>query len=439
MKSIKILGEVHKFETITYPLDENNYFSIDRTNLIFNGEVNTSCLLKTLEGNINNETFNFESLIRETPLKNYLEYRNTVNFINECSLRINKKKYFNFNTESQTGISVCDSSSINELIDNDKHRIIPNKLWETCIIPIDKKVETFDIVPIYFYNGSMKYKNTPVITILEIVINILSKKFPSFKVQLHKLATSELNISNIKNESFEERVQKSNEELLLEIEQLKKENELLKIKNKSNSYEETEKLYDKYMNESELFRNEVKRYLIETQKQFIDSYIEGSKIKIIDSFKSNSRSTSSIELGDSGENYVKDLLNELKIKYEDTSGTAYQSDIHIKDEVNKIIYILEVKNRSSIPRSEITKFNRDIENITKLNQDYTIVPLFISLSNSNINESKGKFNITDNVTYITLPYVTKETLQMFFELNRNNIKYIQKIKILKKYLKKKQN
>ena len=272
MESIKILEEVHKFETITYPLGKNNYFTIDKTNFIFNNEVNTLCLLKRLEGNINNEYFNFETLIKETILKDYLKEQNNVNFINECSLRINKKKYFNFNTESQRPFGLCDSTSIDELLDNDKH-IIPNKLWETCIIPIDNKVENFVIVPIYFYNGSMKYKNTPIITTLEIITDILSKKFPSFKVQLHKLVTSELNISNIKNESFEERVQKSNEELLLEIEQLKKENELLKIKNKSNSYEETEKLYDKYMNESELFKNEVKRYLIETQKQFIDNYL----------------------------------------------------------------------------------------------------------------------------------------------------------------------
>ena len=210
MESIKILEEVHKFETITYPLGKNNYFTIDKTNFIFNNEVNTLCLLKRLEGNINNEYFNFETLIKETILKDYLKEQNNVNFINECSLRINKKKYFNFNTESQRPNGLCDSTSIDELLDNDKH-IIPNKLWETCIIPIDNKVENFVIVPIYFYNGSMKYKNTPIITTLEIITDILSKKFPSFKVQLHKLVTSELNISNIKNESFEERVQKSNE------------------------------------------------------------------------------------------------------------------------------------------------------------------------------------------------------------------------------------
>ena len=277
MKSIKILDNVHKFETIIYPLDKNNYFSVDRSNFVFNDELNSSCLLKTLKGSINNEYFNFDLLNKDLSLKDYLEDQNNVNFINECSLRINKKKYFNFNVESHGAIAPCDIISINEIL-NDQQHIIPSKLWETCIIPIDNKVENFDVVPIYFYNGSMKYKNTPIITVLEIIIDILSKKFPSFKVQLHKLATSELNISNIKNETFEERVQKSNEELLLEIEQLKKENELLKNKNKSNSLQETEKLYDKYMNESELFRNEIKRINCELFKEFIDNYIEGNKI-----------------------------------------------------------------------------------------------------------------------------------------------------------------
>ena len=168
-------------------------------------------------------------------------------------------------------------------------------------------------------------------------------------------------------------------------------------------------------------------------------YSEGDKIDIIETFKSNTRSTSSIDLGNIGENYVKNILDELQLKYEDHSGVKYHSDIHIKDETNKIIFILEVKNRSSIPRTEIEKFKRDIENITNLNPDYTIVPLFISLSNSNINETKGKFNITDNVTYITLPYVTKETLQMFFELNRNFIQYLHSNEELNKSIKSNQN
>ena len=277
MKAIKILDEVYRFETITYPLDEHNYFSIDRISFVFDNKVNTSCLLKTLTGYINDKSFNFESLIRETILKDYLKDQDTINFINECSLKINKKKYFNFNSESQALISACDSPNINELLDDQK-QIIPSKLWETCIIPIDNKVENFDIIPIYFYNGSMKYKNTPIITILEIVIDILSKKFPLFKVQLHKLATSELNISNIKNDTFEERVQKTNEELLLEIEQLKKENELLKNKNKSNSYENFDNLYERYIKEDQNFYNEVKRFIYETTPEFVINYTKNNKL-----------------------------------------------------------------------------------------------------------------------------------------------------------------
>ena len=76
-------------------------------------------------------------------------------------------------------------------------------------------------------------------------------------------------------------------------------------------------------------------------------YSEGDKIDIIETFKSNTRSTSSIDLGNIGENYVKNILDELQLKYEDHSGVKYHSDIHIKDETNKIIFILEVKNRSS--------------------------------------------------------------------------------------------
>ena len=168
-------------------------------------------------------------------------------------------------------------------------------------------------------------------------------------------------------------------------------------------------------------------------------YSEGNKINTSQIIKEQFRSTSSIDLGNIGENYVKDLLKELEIKYEDTSGVKYHSDIHIKDEVNKNIYILEVKNKKEINNNDITKFKRDIENITKLNTDYTIVPLFISLSNSYINETITKFNITDNLTYITLPYVTKETLQMFFELNRNFIQYLHSNEEVNKSIKSNQN
>ena len=74
-------------------------------------------------------------------------------------------------------------------------------------------------------------------------------------------------------------------------------------------------------------------------------YSEGNKINTSQIIKEQFRSTSSIDLGNIGENYVKSLLNELQIKYEDHSGVKYHSDIHIKDKTNEIIYILEVKIR----------------------------------------------------------------------------------------------
>ena len=273
---------------------------------------------------------------------------------------------------------------------------------------------------------------------MKLLLIFFQKKFPSFKLQIHNLCTTELQISNIKEETFEERTKLSYEELL---ELYKKEHEEnLKLKEtKFNIYENFERNFNELYNKDENFTNEIKRFIYETIPEYVINYTENSKINTSKLYQDKFRCTSSIDLGNIGENYVKDLLNELEIKYEDHSGVKYHSDIHIKDEVNHIIYILEVKNRSSIPRTEIEKFKRDIENITNLNPDYTIVPLFISLNNSNINETKGKFNITDNVTYITLPYVTKETLQMFFELNRNVIQYLHSNEELNKSIKTNQN
>ena len=166
--------------------------------------------------------------------------------------------------------------------------------------------------------------------VLEIITDILSKKFPSFKTQLHNLCSQELNKANLTDSNLEDISNLSKEELLELYKKEHEENLKFKEKTKTNSLEETEKLYDKYMNESELFRNEIKRINCELFKEFIDNYQKGNKINTSQIIKEQFRSTSSIDLGNIGENYVKELLKELEIKYEDTSGIKYQSDIHIK-------------------------------------------------------------------------------------------------------------
>ena len=438
LTSITILDSTYKLSKLRYPLNDKDWFEFIGIRFEYNKKFITLGLLKTITGVIQNESFTYESLNKDLKLYNYLTVQNNIFLINEISLKINKKKWFDINEKKSPEISGDFSINSSDLINEENGLFIPDKLLKTCIIKPYTNYENYNLIPIFHFHGSNSYV-TQNICILEIVVDILSKRFPSVSIQLHQIVSQDLNKAELTNTTLEDISNLSKEELL---ELYKKEHEKVQkyeSKNKSNSLEETEKLYDKYMNESELFRNEIKRINCELFKEFIDNYIEGNKINTSQIIKEQFRSTSSIDLGNIGENYVKNILNELQIKYEDTSGTAHQSDIYIKDKTNKIIFILEVKNKKEINNNDITKFNRDIENIIKLNPDYTIVPLFISLSNSNINESKGKFNITDNITYITLPYVTKETLQMFFELNRNFIQYLHSNEELNKSIKSNQN
>lgn len=154
-------------------------------------------------------------------------------------------------------------------------------------------------------------------------------------------------------------------------------------------------------------------------------YSEGDKIKIVDSFKNNSRCTSSIDLGNIGENYVKKLIEELNLNIINTSKVAHQSDLRVIDEKYKIIYLLEVKNKNNIDKEDIDKFKRDIENITKSHKDYIIVPLFLSLNTETINDKLRSFSYKDNIIYLTKNYISKETLRIIFKLTKNHIKFIQ--------------
>ena len=279
MDSIKILGEVYKFDPITYHLGKDNFIKINECKIEYNNRITSCCLLKTIEGNIENNHFNYEKLNKEIKMYDYLKIQNNVKFVNDISLKINNKKWFEFDEDGHRTIVRCPSIKLkDDLLDNDQIHFNLDKLWEICIISTENKQENFEVIPIFYFNGSMRYKNTPIITTLEVIINILTKYFPSFEAQLKLINSNELNINEINKVTLDEYENLTNEELRNLLHERDSKIEKYKAKNKSNSLEETEKLYDKYMNESELFRNEVKRINCELFKEFIDNYIEGNKI-----------------------------------------------------------------------------------------------------------------------------------------------------------------
>ena len=297
-------------------------------------------------------------------------------------------------------------------------------LEETCILS-NKITENFTEIPIYWYDQNVHQKYRTTIVTLEIITDILSKKFPSFKTQIHNLLVSELNKVELTNTNLEDISNLSREELL---ELYKKEHEKVQkyeAKNKSNSLEETEKLYDKYMNESELFRNEIKRINCELFKEFIDNYIEGNKINTSKIIKEQFRSTSSIDLGNIGENFIKELiertglLDRCGLEIINTSKVAHQSDLWLEDKSNNIKLIIESKNKLNVDSQDIRKFSDDIIKIKNEYINDTIVPIFVSLSNEPINKQIGTFSINNGIIYLTNKYISSETFELIYEFYKN--------------------
>ena len=320
--NILVLGEHHKFGIIPFKLDEHgNYFKVYGTRVIRDKKLSVVCDIKSLKGSISNIKFTFENLDKELNLRHYIQKQNHAEFVNNLSLKYNNKNWFNIDENSLGLISPREFSSDENLIDEKTGFYNISKLEETCILN-NKISENFSEIPIYWYDKNVNQKYRIIIVTLEIITDILSKKFPLFKTQIHNLLVSELNISEITNSNLEERTKLSYDELLELYNKQQKELESYKIKNKSISYEDLSKKYDNYMETSNSFREETKRYVIDTQEEFISNYREGDKISYNKTLQTKLRSTSSINLGNKGEQIIKELLENLGYKPIDKSKSS---------------------------------------------------------------------------------------------------------------------
>ena len=211
--NISVFGEKYKFETLRFNLKESkNYFEVYGTRVTRNNKLSVICDIKSLRGNIDKTKFTFESLDKEMTLRHYIQNQNNVNFVNKLSLNYNNKKWFNMEENSIGAIAPIETTTKDSTNDKNEHLSI-NKLEQTCILN-NKITENFSEIPIYWYDRNVHQKYRTTIVELEIITDILSKKFPSFKTQIHNLIVNELNISEITNSNLEERIEKSNEELM---------------------------------------------------------------------------------------------------------------------------------------------------------------------------------------------------------------------------------
>ena len=272
LEYIQILDNSYKLSKLHYPINDKDWFEFIGVRFEYNKKFITLGLLKTIIGVIQNKKFTYEDLNKELRLDLYLHDQEIIKFINEHSLRINNKNWFNCYIEDSHPIG-CESSTINhDLINETDGKIKTEELLKTCIIHPYTMINNYKFIPIYHCHGS-KHFSTQIICIFEIITDLLSRKFPSLASDLSHLSTQELNKSELNNSTLSKYRGMNEEELIKLLEEKDSKINKLESKNKSNSKEETEKLYDKYTNESELFRNEVKRYMIETQKQFIVNYL----------------------------------------------------------------------------------------------------------------------------------------------------------------------
>ena len=150
----------------------------------------------------------------------------------------------------------------------------------------------------------------------------------------------------------------------------------------------------------------------------------------------NDRNHSSTELGSIGENLVVEVLEEmnkqfgLNIEVQRISiDEKHSGDIIVWDKINKILFSIEVKNKTVISREDIKKFDFDLKRLIALHRDYKVVGLFISLFNKSINETIQSFTTDFEKTYITRDYFTIEFLRIYIESIRKQLKIQKDISI----------
>ena len=141
------------------------------------------------------------------------------------------------------------------------------------------------------------------------------------------------------------------------------------------------------------------------------------------------KSISSIKLGNKAEQDLKQLFINLNKNCIDKHKTNHVCDLWIIDDVNKLLYVIESKNKQKIISDDLIKFKNDLNYIRKNYKeyiDYEIIGLFISTRGDTINTEIGSFSFSFNETYISKQYISEE----FFKLYFKSIETLNKIKTL---------
>ena len=200
MDKIVINNIEYNFSEKTYTINKNMSFKVKLVRFIKKDKIVVLSLLKSLIIKINNKEENYKEFDKKLKLKDYLRYTENIELINNISLDINNKVYYNFIADSDAGRPASESTNV---LTEDNKRIDVQKLNETCTISPNKTITNFEYIPIFHRNGSEKKSETEVIVHFSILIDMLCKVYSEFKHLILKLSDIILNLAELNEQDLE--------------------------------------------------------------------------------------------------------------------------------------------------------------------------------------------------------------------------------------------
>ena len=135
------------------------------------------------------------------------------------------------------------------------------------------------------------------------------------------------------------------------------------------------------------------------------------------SIVSSSNQVSSYQLGRIGEDTILHMIEKVRPAYDTklVSSTGHIGDIHSIDYNTNIKYMFEIKLKQSITKEDVSKFEKDVENIQNGDMAYKVIGIFISIISDKI-PSIGNISISRNKIYLTKNYVSENMLELIFKM-----------------------
>lgn len=243
-------------------------------------------------------------------------------------------------------------------------------------------------------------------------LNVETEGSPKEPIDINEQHKLEIQTLTNNYESIIEHYKTTHEEELNKIrnesnELLKKELELEHVKTVNQLNSEHAKAMSELTNEhskviSDL-NNEHNNKLMSLQKEIADL-----------------KSTSSIKLGCKAEQDLKELFISMGKNCVDKHKTNHVADLWIIDDDNKILYVIESKNKGRILSDDLIKFKNDLDYISKNIKpnefkNYELIGLFVSTRGDAINSEIGSFSFNYYETYISQQFISIEFFKLYFK------------------------